>query len=156
MALADYQRIIEVPVTAGEAFEKISRVPEWWISDFKGSAQRVGDAFTVRFGETWVDFKIAEAVPGKRVVWQVTNCNLPWLKDKTEWTGTRVVWEISSSNGTASVSMTHEGLVPGIECYDSCEKGWDFYVTKSLLQFLTSGKGLPEGEGKEADSTSAS
>jgi hypothetical protein len=156
MALADYQCSIEAPVTAGEVFEKISRVPEWWTADFKGSSQKLGDTFTVRFGETFVDFEIVEAVPGKRVVWQVTNCHLNWLKDKTEWTGTSIVWEISTSNGIATVGMTHEGLAPGIECYDDCKQGWDFYVAKSLFQFLSAGKGLPDGQGGQADSTSLS
>ena len=39
--------------------------------------------------------------------------------------------------------MTHVGLVPGIECYEDCEKGWDFYIKESLFKFLTEGKGLP-------------
>src|SRR5438552_2984859 len=117
--MADYQCTTEAPVTPGEAFEKISRVPEWWAADFKGRAQKPGDTFTVRFGETVVDFKIVEAVPGKRVVWQVTDCyiNLHRLKDKTEWTGTSIVWEVAPSDGATTVSMTHRGLAPEVECY---------------------------------------
>ena len=32
--MADYQCTIEAPVTPGEAFEKISRVPEWWAAGY--------------------------------------------------------------------------------------------------------------------------
>lgn len=141
----DYQCSIQAPVSAKDAFEKIGRVPEWWAKDFEGRASEQGDAFTVRFGKTFVDFKIAEADPSKRIVWQVVNCHLDWLKDKTEWNGTSVVWELSSSNGGTTVTMTHRGLVPGIECYGNCEQGWNSFVGKSLLQYLIEGKGLPNG-----------
>jgi hypothetical protein len=39
--------------------------------------------------------------------------------------------------------MIHIGLVPEIECYTSCVKGWDQYVKGSLFKLLTEGKGLP-------------
>jgi hypothetical protein len=35
-------------------------------------------------------------------------------------------------------------FVPGIECYNGCEKAWDFYIQESLLQLLNEGKGMPE------------
>jgi len=62
----DYHSNITANITAKEAFDKISRVPEWWTKNFKGKTQMPGDAFTVRFGETFVDFKIAEVIPDKK------------------------------------------------------------------------------------------
>ncbi|MGH9358662.1 MAG: SRPBCC family protein [Terriglobia bacterium] len=147
----DYQCSIKAPISAKEAFDKISRVSEWWAKDFKGSARRPGDTFTVRFGETFVNFKIVEAVPDTRIVWQVADSNLHRLRNKTEWNGTSVVWELSPHNGTTTVTMTHRGLVPGIECYGTCEEGWNFYVAKSLLQFITEGEGLPDGRRRSPD-----
>lgn len=142
----DYTCTIQAPVPAAQAFDKISSVSEWWGKDFEGRAREQGDAFTVRFGKTFVDFKISDAAPGSRIVWDVVDCYIPGLKDQTEWTGTSVVWELSSSNGTTTVKMTHRGLVPEVECYGMCEQGWNFYVAKSLLQYLTEGKGLPNGK----------
>jgi hypothetical protein len=46
--------------------------------------------------------------------------------------------------------MTHIGLVPGVECYEDCKKGWNFYVGESLFRWMTEGKGLP-GSGIFAD-----
>jgi hypothetical protein len=69
---------------------------------------------------------------------------LHWLKDTTEWNGTSVVWDLSSHGGKTTLTMTHRGLVPGIECYETCEKGWNFYLEKSLFKFLADGEGLPE------------
>jgi len=115
-----------------------------WTKAFTGAAEKVGDAFTVRFGETFVDFKISEVVPGKKVVWQVTDCNLHWINDKKEWKDTSVVWEASPDNGATRVKMTHIGLVPCAECYDNCKGGWDFCVGKSLSKLLNENKGLPD------------
>ena len=143
MVTQDYTCSIEAGVPAKEAYDKIARVPEWWAKNFEGSARKAGDRFTVRWGETFVTFEISEAVPDSRVVWEVVDCYLPWLKDKTEWTGTRVAWEILSSGGKTTVTMIHHGLTPEVECYGSCEKGWNQYFQGSLLRFLTEGTGAP-------------
>lgn len=150
--LTDYNCTIRAAISAKDAFDKIARVSEWWAKAFEGSARNRGDIFTVRFGgnasaqhggQTFVDFVISEVVPDSKIVWQVTNCYLPWLENKTEWTGTRVVWELSTSNGTTTVHMTHHGLNPTVECYGACEKGWNGHIQKGLLQFLEGGSGMP-------------
>ena len=88
-------------------------------------------------------------IPDKKIVWQVTDCNLHWLKGKKEWNDTKVVWEVSPENkSTTRIRMTHSGLVPGIECYDDGKKGWDFFVGESLRKLLTENKGLPDLESK--------
>lgn len=144
MAPKDYQCKILTSASAKEVYEKIARVSEWWAKDFTGTARKLGDTFTVRWGETFVDFKISEAVPENRVVWQVVNCNIPRLQDTTEWNGTSVAWDVSSSNGTTTVTLTHHGITPEVECYGMCEKGWNSAVQNSLLQFLNEGKGVPK------------
>jgi hypothetical protein len=53
-------------------------------------------------------------------------------------------WEIAPANNGTQINFTHIGLVPGIECYNGCEKAWNFYVNESLLKLLTEGKGIPE------------
>ncbi|MBN9384105.1 MAG: SRPBCC domain-containing protein [Chitinophagaceae bacterium] len=140
----DYHCSITADVTAKEAFEKIARVSDWWAVNFEGSAERTGDTFTVRFGETFVIFKIGEAIPNKKIVWQVMDCNLHWQQDKKEWNGTEIVWEISSVNGSTRIDMIHVGLVPGVECYENCETGWNYHIKESLFKFLTEDKGLPQ------------
>jgi hypothetical protein len=58
------------------------------------------------------------------------------------------VGNLSSADGQTRVTMTHLGLLPGIECYNDCSTGWNFYVGQSLLQLLTGGKGLPDQRSK--------
>ena len=83
-------------------------------------------------------------VPGKKIVWLVTDCNLTWLKDIKEWNGTRIEWKVSTVNNLTQISMTHVGLVPGIECYNDCEKGWNFHIGTSLFKLITEGVGMPD------------
>lgn len=151
----DYSSSITANITAQEATERINRVADWWTSNFTGASRRVGDAFTVRFGETFVDFVVVELVPARRIVWRVTDCNLHFIADKKEWKDTSVVFEISSNGALTTVTMTHAGLVPGIECYQNCEKGWDFYVKESLQKLLGENQGVPDGRKKWASAERA-
>jgi hypothetical protein len=115
-----------------------------------GASQKPGDTFTVRFGETLVDFRVTEAVPEERIVWEVTDCNLHFVANKKEWNNTRVVWEVATEKQLTTVRMTHVGLVPEHQCYQNCEEGWNFFVSKSLLKLLTDNKGLPDGKKRSA------
>jgi len=144
MKQQDYNCSITANVTAKEAAKGISRVSEWWAKNFEGKVEKLNDVFTVRFGETFVTFKLTEVVADKKIVWHVTDCYLPWLNNKTEWKDTQVVWEISEENNITQINFTHIGLVPGIECYGICIKGWDQHVKGSLSKLLTENRGMPE------------
>ena len=124
--------------------ESIGRVSEWWATNFEGHSQKTGDVFTVRFGETFVTFKIIEVVADKKVVWKVTDCSIPSLADKKEWKDTVIDWELSPIGHGTRIDFTHIGLVPEIECYEMCVQGWSFYVKESLFKFITEGKGRPD------------
>jgi len=141
--MKDFHRTITVNASAADAFKHISQVNLWWAKNFKGKAEKVGDTFTVRFGDTFVDFHIRELIPDKKVAWKVTDCNLDWINNKKEWNGTEVVFEISEKKNSSQIDFTHVGLVPGVECYNDCEVGWDGHITDSLVKFINEGKGLP-------------
>jgi hypothetical protein len=140
----NYHRTLTVKAPAEKAMKKISRVNGWWAKDVKGIAEKLNDKFTVNFGETFVDFKINELVPNKKVVWLVTDCYLGWINNKKEWNNTEVVFEISENDGKTKIDFTHIGIVPGVECYESCEKGWDGHLKGSLGEFINTVKGKPE------------
>jgi len=82
-------------------------------------------------------------VPGKRVVWHVTDAELSFVKDKTEWNGTDIVFDIAKKDGKTEVRFTHVGLVPAFECYGGCSGAWGFYINDSLRNLITTGKGAP-------------
>lgn len=143
----NYHRSITVNATPEEAMKKISQVNHWWIKGFSGSAEKQNDHFTVQFGQvsgeaSYVDFVATEMEENRKAVWKVTDCNLPWFKDKKEWNNTEVVFELSPENGKTRIDFTHVGLVPEVECYQICEKGWDGHVTQGLVKFIDEGVGI--------------
>ena len=140
----DYQGVILVYNSLTAAFESIaSGVNEWGAENFEGSSRNLGDVFTVRFGETFVTFKVTEFIPGQKIEWTVIDCYLHWLADKKEWNNTRIIFEFEQKDNQVQITMTHIGLRPGIECFETCVKGWDQYFKGSLYKLLSEGVGEP-------------
>ena len=139
----DYTCTITTPRSAADSYAAINNVADWWSRDMDGAALKVGDVFTVRFGETWVTSQVTAMTADSRVEWLVTDCYKHWLKDKKEWVGTSMIWEVVPHGAETQIRFTHIGLVPGIECYEGCEKGWNYFIKESILPLLTTGVGLP-------------
>jgi hypothetical protein len=140
----DYSATITASLTPAATAERISRVADWWTASFTGAAEKVGDTFSVRWGETFVDFAVADFLPAKRIIWRVTDCNLPFVEDRKEWKNTEVVFNISSVAAETTVTMTHSGLQPAVECYETCKAGWNFFITESLQNLLSENLGMPD------------
>jgi len=144
MSKQNYHITITAEVPLNDAFDAITkRIQDWWSLDYNGKAENINDDFTVTFGDTFTTMRIIEAIPQQKIVWEVIDSCLPWLKDKLEWQHTKIVWEFTHTNVMTTIHMTHIGLQPQVECYANCEKGWNFYVGESLRKLLTENKGMP-------------
>jgi hypothetical protein len=139
----DFTTTLWVDKTPEEISQAIDNVSGWWTTNVKGNSEKSNDVFTVHFGETFITLQIVAHLPGKKIVWEVIDCYKHWLKDKKEWKGTKINWEISIEKNVTQIHFTHIGLVPGIECYNGCEKAWNFYINESFLKLLNEGKGQP-------------
>ena len=144
MKKQDYNASITVDATAQEAFKCINNVTKWWTENLEGRSQELNDEFTVRFGDVhYSRQKLVEVIPDEKVVWLVTDSNLNWIKDKHEWTNTKISFEIAEKDGKTQVHFTHLGLIPEVECFDACSDAWNQYIQQSLLSLITTGKGQP-------------
>ena len=139
----DFTSSISANITPGEAIKKISHVPGWWGITFTGNSEKQNDRFTVKMGgDSFFNFTVAELIPAKRIVWEVTDCNMPWYSDKKEWINTKLIFDLTEQNGITEVTFTHKGLTPDVECYKDCEPGWTHWIQTSLFSYLTNGKGI--------------
>lgn len=136
----NYSTSILVNTTPQEVCDAINNVPAWWSANFEGNNQKQNDVFTVRFDETFITMKITEFLPGSKLVWHVIDCYKHWLKDKKEWNGTTITWSLSPAGAGTKIEFMHIGLIPGIECYNGCEKAWNYYIHECLLPLLLKGK----------------
>lgn len=144
MKKENYQAIITVNKPANVCMNAINQVQDWWTAGFEGEASKINNCFKVDFGKTFVDFRVTESDPEKKLTWLVTDCYIQGIKDNFEWKGTTVVWELKPIKEGTEITMTHIGLVPDVECFEMCQKGWNFYVKTSLFKLLSEGKGLPD------------
>ena len=145
MEKKNYTATIKVDASAEKAFNCINKVSEWWSENLVGDSENLNGIFTINFGgDLFVTHQLVEVVPNKKVVWLVTDCYLSWLKDKKEWQGTKMSFEIATKGNSTEINFTHIGLVPEVECFNDCVKGWDQYIKDSLLKLITEGKGAPQ------------
>ena len=142
MANSDFTTTILVDQSPKEAFTAINSVGAWWQGEIKGSSTKLNDEFTYRMEDFhFSKQKLVELIPNKKVVWLITESKLTFTKDKSEWTGTKIVFEISKKDKKTEVRFTHMGLVPKFECYGDCSNAWTQLVGKSLRSLITTGKG---------------
>lgn len=140
----NYTAAITVNAKPAEVFKSINDISKWWTDDLEGNSQKLNDEFTVHFGDIHHSTqKLTELIPDQKVVWLVTESKLTFIKDQSEWKNTEIIFEIIPQGSRTHISFTHIGLVPEIECFNSCSKGWDYYFKGSLFKLLTEGKGTP-------------
>jgi hypothetical protein len=143
MGKNNFNSSICAKISADEAIKKISNVPGWWGITFSGSSEKQNAQFIVKMGgDSFFDFTVAELIPGKRVVWLVTDCNMPWYSDKKEWANTKLIFDVTGNDGVTTVNFTHEGLTPEVECYKDCAPGWTHWIKTSLSSYFTTGEGI--------------
>jgi hypothetical protein len=141
----NYTTTFTVDQTPQQVFAAINNVRGWWAGDIAGSTSKLGDEFTYRFKEFhYSKHKITELIPDKKVVWLVLEASLNFVKEKTEWNGTEITFEIAKKGDKTEVRFTHAGLVPDIECYDACSDAWGGYINGSLRDLIATGKGQPD------------
>src|SRR5690242_16704011 len=122
----DFTTTIEVDQTPMEAFDAINSVRDWWPGEIEGNTKKLNDEFTYRYKKFhYSKQKLVEVNPGKKIVWLVTESSLNFVENKNEWTGTRIIFDISGKNSKTQIRFTHKGLVPAYECFGSCSNAWD-------------------------------
>lgn len=144
-----------VEQTPGEVFDAVNNVRGWWSEEVEGRTGELDGEFVFHYKDAHRSTQtITEFVPGKKVVWRVSKSRLGFVKDKSEWDGTEIIFEISRKGNKTELRFTHRGLAPAVECYGACSNAWSYFINESLRELITTGKGKPE-EKEEANTEAA-
>jgi uncharacterized protein YndB with AHSA1/START domain len=107
----------------------------WWARDTTGETA-VGGVIAFRFAPGGFDMKVAELVPGKKVLWEVVD-------GPPEWIGTEVSFELSQAGDFTIVLFEHRGWAEPVEFMYHCSTKWAVFLL-SLKQLLETGHGAPD------------
>jgi hypothetical protein len=130
-------------------FDAVRDPRRWWSAEIEGETTQVGDEFVFDVpGIHRTKQQLLEVIANRRVVWLVTEAEMTFIKQRDEWLDTRIIFDIAEEADGTRLTFTHEGLAPGIECYDACMPAWTEYVQHSLRQLITTGTGHPNLEGR--------
>lgn len=124
-----------------QVFDSINRVRDWWSGEIVGNTDKLGDTFTYTVPQVHFSKQtITELIPASKVVWHVSDASLTFVKDKSEWKGTDILFEIDVKGDKTELCFTHLGLVPHFECHDVCSNAWGLLVGGNLYRLITTGE----------------
>ena len=149
MTQRNFTTAFSVDQSPEEVFAAINNVRGWWSEEIEGSTDKLGEEFTDRYKDVHTcTMRLVEVVAPTRVVWLVLDNYFNFTEEKTEWKGTKIIFEISKRGDQADIRFTHAGLVPEHECFDVCSNAWGSYIRGSLRSLITTGKGRPNQKEK--------
>jgi len=150
----DFNVSILVDQTPRAAFNAAKNFKAWWSEQIEGETDQLNNVFVYHYKDIHLcRLKLVEMVTDKKLVYEVLDNHFSFTKDKTEWIGSRLVFEMTEQEGKTRLQFTHEGLRPEHECFQVCNDAWTGYIKNSLYQLITTGKGNPnpaDGEGFNA------
>ncbi|MDB5141493.1 MAG: ATPase [Mucilaginibacter sp.] len=147
MTTTDFTTTLLVDQTPEEVLNAINNVRGWWSENIDGGTEKLNDEFIYQYKDVhYCKIKVIELVPDQKVVWLVLDNYFKFTEDKSEWKGTKIIFDISQKDNQTEIRFTHEGLVPQYECYEICREAWTNYIQDSLRNLITTGKGQPNAK----------
>jgi hypothetical protein len=141
--MTGFRTTLVVCATPEATYDAITAPPAWWGELVEGPSSRPGDEFTFEVpGVHWSRLRVLASTP-ERVEWEVLDTRISYVADQHEWTGTRIVFDLEAVPDGTRVAFAHHGLMPALECYDSCSRAWTTLVHDSLRRLVTEGVGEP-------------
>ncbi len=132
------------------AFNAIKDLRAWWSEEIEGNTDKLNETFFYHYKDIHLcKIKLIEIVPDIKLVYEVIENQFNFIQDRSEWVGTKLIFEISKEGEKTKIEFTHEGLVPEYECYNLCNDAWSGYINKSLYNLITTDKGNPNPKDKD-------
>ncbi len=143
----DFSTVIQVAQSPAAAFNAIQNFRGWWSEEIEGKTDQLNETFFYHYKEVHLcRIKLVESVPEKRLVYLVVDNEFNFVKDKSEWVGTKLIFDLLPGVNNTKIVFTHVGLGPAYECYNVCQDAWTGYIQGSLKNLITTGTGRPNGK----------
>jgi hypothetical protein len=140
----DYALTLTLSQSPIEVFNAINDTPSWWSGEIVGDTDKLNAEFTYQVaGVHFTRQRVTELVPGKKIVWHVTEAKIDFVQNTGEWKGTDLVFELERKGDQTELRFTHRGLSPTYECYDNCSSAWSTLVTGNLRRRIETGEPQP-------------
>jgi len=110
MISTKYTVSVEVTKSPEFVFSHITNLSKWWVEEFEGEELKLNSDFNLKVGEGhFSKNKVLEFVPNKKFVW-VTTASIR-ISDNFDWTGTKMIFELSPTNKGTRITFTYDGVV---------------------------------------------
>ena len=145
MKTKDFTFIILTTSSPHQVFQAVKNVRGWWSGYYgehiEGDMEKLHDEFTFSAGDGAHNTrqKLVEVVPDRRLVWRIEESDLNFVTKRDEWTGTHVIFDITTAGDKTKLAFTHQGLSPEFECYDACSSAWSLYLKEKLTALINTG-----------------
>lgn len=142
MTTKDFTLSLLTDQSPEKVFQSVNNVRKWWSGYYSeeiiGDTEKLNDEFSFSAGEGvhFTRHKLVEVIPNKKVVWLTIESKLNFIQKQDEWTGSKVIFEISQIGNKTKLVFTHEGLKPEAECYEACAPAWTQYLQGKLLPLI--------------------
>lgn len=148
---------IPIEASAGKVYHAIADKdgPSNWWTRFARGTDRVGEISEFPFPQAgfYAAMRVLTLEPESLVEWkcveQVHNEDTGW-SDLHDWEGTTIRFEIEPRGESSSqLRFEHVGLAPVLECYETCDSAWRYYLVESLKEYVEHGEGKPFDDDSE-------
>ena len=115
----------------------------WWTNDVSGAGPE-GAVITFQFGQTGVDFEVAELQPNRSVRW--------WHSGEIpgEWKETEVLFQLQQDGDQTFVNFSHSNWKKPTNLFAHCSTKWAVFLL-SLKDALEQGQGQPYPNDRQID-----
>ena len=123
------------PLRAYNALATRDGLSGWWTKDTQWDG-KVGSVISFRFGDRgFIDTKVLELDPAKRVLWEVVG-------GPANWIGTKISFDLVQDGDATHVFFKHQGWKEPNEFMHHCSTKWALFLmsAKSLVE---TGAGAP-------------
>jgi hypothetical protein len=105
-----YSVSVELTKSGSDVFDHLINLTNWWPEEFEGEKLKPGSEFVLKTGDSHCSKnKVLEFIPGKKLIWLTTESIRK--SDSFDWSGTKMIFEITPKSSTTILTFTYDGPV---------------------------------------------